>query len=145
MRFQSARRVAAATAIALLVAIVSQQLLASTPTVKGKGKVFQAFHAIATMTTFTNNVILVPDKQTLVVTDIIVTNFSANPNEVAVRCVGTTTVDLIPLLPVAADSTFSHSFSMGIECPTGTTLQVVPSATSSSVKVAFTGYFRKGS
>ena len=48
------------------------------------------------------------------------------------------------MLPVAADSTFSHSFSTGIECPTGTTLQVVPSATSNNVKVAFTGYFRKG-
>src|SRR5262245_40756519 len=103
------------TAVALgAVGLVADRVLASTPTVKGKGKVFTVinFHG---EDTFNTNVAAIPAKETAVLTDVIVSNQSGQPGEFAIRCVSQAgqTVILGPVV-VPDNTAFAHSFSMGI-------------------------------
>ncbi|HEX5011934.1 MAG TPA: hypothetical protein VFY71_16190 [Planctomycetota bacterium] len=134
------------TAIALgAVGLVAGRVLASTPTVKGKGKVFQVVN-FRGEDSFNTNIVDIPEKQTMVLTDIIVSNQSGQTGEFAVRCVSELgqTVILGPIV-VTDDSNFSHSFSCGLECPEATTMQVTLAAPQiNGWTVSGTGYLRKG-
>ena len=134
------------TAVALgAMGLVADRVMASTPTVKGKGKVFQVinFHG---EDAFNTNIAAIPLKQTAVLTDIIISNQSGAIGEFAIRCVSQAgqTVILGPVV-VNDNSTFAHSFSMGIECPEETTMQVTISAAQiNGWSVSGSGYLRKG-
>src|SRR5215470_14690042 len=104
------------TAVALgAVGLVADRVMASTPTVKGKGKVFQVVN-FRGEDTFNTNIATIPAKETMVLTDIIVSNQSGQTGEFALRCVSQQgqTVIMGPVV-VTNDATFSHSFSCGIE------------------------------
>lgn len=147
MRLPSMKVLVATLLVAGSLGLVASQVLASTPTVKGKGKLFEQVHTIVTATAVNSDAITVPEKQTLVITDVIATNNGANANAFALRCVlpPEDPVDLLPLVDVAAAGSFTHTFGTGLECSEGQTLRVVASSTSSAFKVTIVGYFRKGS
>ena len=134
------------SAVALgAVGLVAGRVMASTPTVKGKGKVFEVVN-FRGEDTFNTNIATIPEKQTMVLTDIIVSNQSGAGGEFAVRCISASG-QIVILGPVVVNdnSTFSHSFSCGIECPENTTMQVtlaVPQVNGWSVSGS--GYLRKG-
>jgi hypothetical protein len=134
------------TAIALgAVGLVADRVLASTPTVKGKGKVFQVVN-FRGEDSFNTNIVTVPEKETMVLTDIIVSNQSGQPGEFALRCVAATgqTIILGPIV-VTDDSNFAHSFSCGIECAESTIMQVtIAAAQINGWTVSGSGYLRKG-
>lgn len=146
MRLPSMKVLAVAVLALGSLGLVASQVLASTPTVKGKGKLFEHVHEITTASAINNDVISVPEKQTLVITDVIATNNGANANSFALRCViEGSAVDLLPLVDVGADSHFAHSFGTGLECAEGETLRMVANSISADFKVTVVGYFRKGS
>jgi len=130
------------------VGLVTDRVLASTPTVKGKGKLFESHHQVQNLTTNGNNDLLeVPLKQVFVLTDLICTNATANDNDLSLLCVvpAVSTDNLMHQVEIPAGSTFTHSFGTGLECPEGTTVRAVVSAGSAAMRLSFTGYFRKGS
>ena len=145
MRLPS-HKVLVITAVALgAMGLVADRVMASTPTVKGKGKVFQVvnFHG---EDAFNTNIAAIPAKQTMVLTDVIISNQSGSAGEFAVRCVSQSgqTVILGPIV-VNDNSSFAHSFSMGIECPEESTMQVtIAAAQISGWSVSGSGYLRKG-
>ena len=130
------------------IGLAADQVLASTPTVKGKGKLFASHHQVQNLTTSGNNDLLaVPLKQTFVLTDIICTNATVSDNNISLLCVvpAVSTDNLLHQVEMTAGSTFTHTFGTGLECPEGTTLRAVVSAGSAAMRLTFTGYFRKGS
>jgi hypothetical protein len=149
MRLPSLKLLAVTVLAVGLVGVVTDQVLASTPTIKGKGKVFQFVNFTAELSNFNANIAVVPEKQNLVITDIMVTNLSAVTGTFGVRCLDGDENPLI-LAPVfvGIDSTFVHSFSTGIQCPELTTAQVTIASdqqpTNGNWKVTVSGYFRKG-
>jgi hypothetical protein len=133
------------TAVALgAVGLVADRVMASTPTVKGKGKVFQVVN-FRSEDTLNTNIATIPEKQTMVLTDIIVSNQTGAPGEFAIRCLSGAGQTLI-LGPVFVNDndTFAHSFSMGIECPELTTMQVTLAGATNGWSVSGSGYIRKG-
>ncbi len=129
------------------VGLVTDQVLASTPTVKGKGKLFDSFSSIVPATTFVNLVLDVPENQTFVLTDVIAVNQGVAANAFGLQCLLAAggTSDLLPSIPVAPDTTYAHTFGTGLECAEGDTLRMVPGDdTGGSFKVVVVGYFRKG-
>jgi hypothetical protein len=148
MRVPSLKLLAVAVLGLGLVGLVTDQVLASTPTVKGKGKLFSSFTTIITPNiTFNNDVLQVPEKQTFVLTDIIATNTGAETNGMGLLCFapGEDAINLLPSIRVAPDATFTHTFGTGLECPELTTLRLVPEELSGTLKIVVIGYFRKGS
>jgi hypothetical protein len=130
------------------VGLVSDRVLASTPTVKGKGKLFQSSTTIVAASSFVNIVLEVPEKQTFVITDVIAVNVGVADNSFGLQCVLAAggTSDLLPGVPVAAGESFSHSFGTGLECAEGDTLRMVPGDDiGATFKVVVIGYYRKGS
>ena len=146
MRQSSAKLLVVAVLAVGSMGLVANNVLASVSTVKGKGKVFSHFSSIISAAAINNDVVTVPEKQTFVLTDIIVSNVSANANQFALRClVGADIVDLLPLVDVASGTSWQHSFNTGLECHEGETMKFVAStANASQFKAAFVGYFRKG-
>jgi len=148
MRLPSLKVLAAAVLVLGLVGVVTDQVLASTPTVKGKGKVFEFVNFTDSLAAnqFNSNIAIVPEKQNLVITDILVTNQSGEAGTFAIRCLDGDENPLI-LAPmfVADDGIFTYSFSTGIQCTEGTTAQVtIAATTSANWHVTVSGYFRKG-
>jgi hypothetical protein len=129
------------------VGLVSDRVLASAPTVKGKGKLFLSHHQVENLTANAVDLLEVPENQTFVLTDIICTNASANDNSIALLCVvpAVSTDNLMHQVEIAPDATFTHSFGTGLECPAGTTVRAVVTTGTASMRLSFTGYFRKGS
>jgi len=127
------------------IGLVSDRVLASTPTVKGKGKLFTVLNFNSEAITFNVNVAVVPEKQTVVLTDIVITNTAATETQFALRCIPLEdeSVQIFGPVIVPPSEQFQHAFSTGIECPEGSTLQVT--ATDNDYAVSATGYFRKGS
>jgi len=147
MRIFSPPRIAALLVVALLLGIGAQQLSASAPTVKGKGKLFETFHSIVTPSeSFNTDFVTVPDKQVLVITDIIASNQAGTANSFGLVCLIplSETHNLLPAIEVPAEGTWQHSFGTGLECDAGHTLRLVPSALSGDFKITFVGYYRKG-
>ena len=147
MRLPSLKLLAVAVLAVATVGLAANQVLASTPTVKGKGKLLSSFAEIITATQFANPVIQVPEKQTFVLTDIVATNTAGVTNTFGLQCLmaGGGTHDLLPAITVPATGTFTHSFGTGLECAENDTLRMVPGATGNTLKVVFVGYLRKGS
>jgi len=131
------------------VGFAADRVMASTPTVKGKGKVFEIlnFQDQLSAGEFITDIAAVPDKEVLVVTDIVVTNASGEAGTFALLCneVGVGNEVLLGPVTVADDGTFGHSFGTGLECHAGTTMRLQISATSAlNWVVTVSGYFRKG-
>jgi hypothetical protein len=151
MRLPSLKLLAVAVLAVGTVGLVANQVIASVPTVKGKGKVFEVvnFTQLPTAQNLLNNVIEVPLKHTMVVTDIIACNGSAAVGEFRLSCnlSGNDSVIMHPVI-VPIDSTFQHSFGQGIECAEGTILRYVllqeGGASVTGWRITITGYLRKG-
>ena len=146
MRLPSPKLLAVAVLALGTLGLVANEVAASTPTVKGRGKLFLSFAEIITATAPINAVVEVPAKQVFVLTDIIATNTAGTNNTFGLRCLlaGGGTHDLLPLITVPANGTFTHSFGTGMECAELDTLRMVPGATGATLKVVCVGYFRKG-
>jgi hypothetical protein len=153
MRLASLKLAAVAVLALGTVGLVANQVFAATPTVKGIGKVFQVvnFTASPSGVAFATQVLDVPDKQTMVVTDVVFCNDetggTAAAGSASLRCGnGGTQVTILAPVALAPGQTFAHSFGQGIECGPGTTLVIVVEGGTTVLGWHFTvsGYFRKG-
>jgi hypothetical protein len=151
MRLPSLKLLAVAVLALGTVGLVANQVVASVPVIKGKGgKVFQVvnFTASPTGANFNTDVVTVPLKETMVVTDVIFTNDGTEAGGASLRCVlqGQNPVTILSPVIVNPQSNFSHSFGQGIECGENTKLQVSiagpPNVNNWHVTVS--GYLRKG-
>jgi hypothetical protein len=150
MRAPSLKVLALTVAALGLVGFAADRVIASTPTVKGKGKVFQVlnFQDQLGAGEFISDIAVIPDNQTLVVTDIILTNGSGDVGTFALLCneAGVGNEILVGPITIADDGTFSHSFSTGVECHEGTTMRIqIAGASATNWVVTVSGFFRKGS
>ena len=151
MRLPSPKLLALAVLALGTVGLVAEQVIASVPTVKGKGKVFEVvnFTSSPTGQDLINDIIDVPLKQTMVVTDIIACNESAANGEFRLSChLGAADEVIMEKVLVPIGETFQHSFGQGIECEEGTTLRYVllpvGGAAVTNWHITITGYLRKG-
>jgi hypothetical protein len=156
MRLASLKLAVVAVLALGTVGLVANQVFAAVPTVKGIGKVFQVvnFTASPTGAGFVSQVVEVPDKQTMVVTDVIFCNDEPSappPSSASLRCSptgGGSQITIMAPVTLAAGQTFSHSFGQGIECGPGTKLVVVlEQGNPSNVTgwhITVSGYLRKG-
>lgn len=148
MRLPSTKLLAVAVLALGSLGLVAHEVAASTPTVKGKGKLFASFTATVSASTFINTVLEVPEKQTFVLTDLVATNTAGVSNTFSLQCQvvpGGTPHELLPPITVPATGTWSHSFGTGLECTELETLRMIPGDDVNTLKVVFVGYFRKGS
>jgi hypothetical protein len=148
MRSSPVKSLALAVLAVGLVGIVTDQVLASTSTVKGKGKVFQYINFTDTLTAnqFNSNIVQVPAGQVFVITDVLVTNQSGDLGTFAIRCLDGASNPLImaPTL-VADDTSFQYAFTTGVQCTEETQAQLSIAATTSlNWSVTVSGYMRKG-
>ena len=148
MRLPSPKLLAVAVLALGTLGLVANQVAASTPTVKGKGKLFESFNVTVAATSFLNDVVEVPEKQTFVLTDIVATNTAGAANTFQLLCqiFGGGSHELVPSITVPANGSWSHSFGTGLECAALDKLRMVPGDdTGNTLKVVVVGYFRKGS
>ena len=148
MRLPSIKLLAVAVLALGSMGLVANQVFASVPTIKGKGgKVFQVVNVVLSPAggALLGTLVDVPLKQTLVVTDVIVTNLSANAGDFQLFCsLGGSTVIMNKVL-VGASGMFQHSFGQGIECTEGTKLNYgIGSGSAANWHITVTGYLRKG-
>jgi hypothetical protein len=150
MRFASLKLAAVAVLALGTVGLVANQVFAATPTVKGIGKVFQVvnFTASPAAGAFITQALEVPDKETMVVTDVVFSNNVATAGTIRMQCASGVGGPITIMAPVAlaTGQTFAHSFGQGIECGPGTKLVVVIEQSASALgwQITLSGYLRKG-
>jgi len=150
MRLPSSKLLLVAVLAVGTLGFVASQVIASAPTVKGKGKLFTAVNFASGSTVggqFLVDIAEVPDNQTLVITDIVVCNQSGGAGTFEIFCnaIGQAPETSFGPVLVADDGTFAHSFGTGLECPELTEARVfIEAASAVNWSVSVTGYFRKG-
>jgi hypothetical protein len=118
--------------------------------VKGIGKVFQVvnFTASPTAGAFITQVMDVPVKETMVVTDVVFCNNAAATASIRLQCsvVGQSPITIMAPMFLAPGQSFAHGFGQGIECGPGTKLVAVieGGASAAGWQITVSGYLRKG-
>ena len=119
--------------ILLLALSIANVAVSQVPTIKRPGKYKSPMQFLENVSaSSTNQVYTVPDNRTLVITDIFVANIdsSAVINQKIIKDGDNANAISIA---VPAQSTFSHSFSQGLEFPPGSLIEVQNPAGSTTV------------
>jgi hypothetical protein len=146
--------VVAALVVAGLLAVVAERVVAQNPTIKGKGKVATVIHQTGTIAAGNGimidanllddgpTAIFVPEKMTMVITDLIISNAGAGG---ASFFVSRSQIDAAPLthsIEIPAGTTFSYNFGLGLEFPEGSGANIFSAGEALGYTVR--GYLRKG-
>ena len=153
MRLNGRKTVIASVLLSCVLVFVAEQVLAQNPRIKGKGKLSSIINQKGSITAgngimvdadeLDEGSILVPEKMTMVITDLIVSNAAVADGTFFVTRSQVDAVALTHSIVVPAGTTFSYNFGTGLEFGPGAGANIFAGA-GANLSYTVRGYLRKG-